>query len=56
MITRNQKSQDAMTLRLEQTEKRLNAQYQALDTNMAKLSGLSNYLSGQLASISNNNN
>ena len=56
MITRNQKTQDAMTLRLEQTEKRLNAQYQALDTNMAKLSGLSNYLSGQLASISNNNN
>lgn len=51
MITRNQSSQDAMQLRLDQTEKRLNAQYQALDTQMAKLSSTSSYLTQQLASI-----
>ncbi len=54
MLTRNQKSQDSMQLRLDQTEKRLNAQYQALDTNMAKLGGISNYLTGQLAALSKN--
>lgn len=53
MINRNQKSQDSMQLRLDQTEKRLNAQYQALDENMSKLSGLSNYLSGQLSALAN---
>lgn len=54
MITRNQKSQDSMQLRLDQTEKRLNAQYQALDTNMARLGGISSYLTGQLAALSKN--
>ncbi|MFY9512629.1 MAG: flagellar filament capping protein FliD [Rubrivivax sp.] len=54
MITRNQKSQDAMTLRLAQTEKRLNAQYQALDTSMSNMSGVSNYLSQQLAMLNSN--
>lgn len=54
MITRNQSTQDAMQLRLDQTEKRLNAQYQALDTNMAKLSSVSNYLTQQLAAIAKN--
>jgi len=51
MITRNQSSQDAMQLRLDQTEKRLNAQYQALDTTMAKMSSVSSYLTQQLASL-----
>jgi flagellar hook-associated protein 2 len=52
MMSRNDKSQSAMQDRLTQTEARLRAQYQALDTNMAKLNGLQNYLTGQLAALS----
>lgn len=55
MIARNDKSQASMSTRLAQTEERLRRQYQALDANMARLSGLSNYLSGQLAALSANN-
>ncbi len=51
-IKRNQDSQDAMQRRLDQTETRLRAQYQALDTNMAKLNGLSSYLTNQLTALS----
>lgn len=51
MIARNDRSQDSMENRLTQTEARLRKQYEALDTNMAKLSSLSNYLSGQLAML-----
>lgn len=54
MIKRNESSQQQMQTRLDKTEQRLRAQYQALDASMAKLSGLSNYLSGQLAALSNN--
>lgn len=53
MMTRNTKSQDAMSLRLEQTEKRLRAQYQALDTSMSQMSSLSSYLTNQLAALNN---
>jgi flagellar hook-associated protein 2 len=51
MMSRNDQSQSAMQDRLNQTEARLRAQYQALDTNMAKLNGLQNYLTGQLAAL-----
>lgn len=51
MISRNDKSQSAMSDRLAQTEARLRAQYQALDASMAKLNGLSSYLGGQLAAL-----
>lgn len=51
-LKRNQDSQDSMQRRLDQTEARLRAQYQALDTNMAKLNGLSSYLTGQLTALS----
>jgi flagellar hook-associated protein 2 len=51
MIKRNQASQDSMQVRLTQTEARMRAQYQALDTSMAKLSGISSYLTGQLSAL-----
>lgn len=51
MIKRNQDSQDAMQRRLDQTEARLRAQYQALDSAMAKMNGLSSYLTGQLTAL-----
>ncbi len=52
MLARNSKSQDAMENRLAATKKRLETQYQVLDTNMAKLTSLSSYLTNQLASLS----
>ncbi|MDO9316138.1 MAG: flagellar filament capping protein FliD [Burkholderiaceae bacterium] len=48
-LQRNQKSQDALEQRLVQTQKRLEAQYGALDTKMASLSGLSTYVTQQVA-------
>ncbi len=51
MIDRNQKSQDAMQDRLDSTQKRLERQYQMLDENMAKLNGLSGYVSQQMAML-----
>ena len=47
--TRNQKSQDALTSRLAQTQKMLEAQYGALDTQMASFNGLSSYVTQQVA-------
>ena len=47
-VTRNTKSQDAMQLRLDQTRARLQAQYSALDTKMATLTGLSSYMTQQI--------
>lgn len=47
--TANGKSQTAMEERVALTEKRLLAQYQALDTNMAKLSTLQNFVSNWTA-------
>lgn len=43
--------QDDMNTRLAATEARLRAQYQALDTQMAQMSGLSSYLTNQLAAL-----
>jgi len=43
------RSEDAMQLRLDATEKRLRAQYQALDKQMANLNSLSSYVTAQIA-------
>ncbi len=48
-VTRNSKSQTAMEKRLEQTQARLQAQYSALDTTMARLSNLSTYMTQQIS-------
>jgi flagellar hook-associated protein 2 len=53
-ITRNSKRQSAIEDRLAQTEKRLRAQYQSLDANMAKLNGLSSYVTTQLNQLNRN--
>ena len=55
-IAANEKRQEAMEQRLNQTETRLLRQYQALDGTMATLNGLSSYLTQQLASLQQNNN
>jgi flagellar hook-associated protein 2 len=47
-LQRNQKSQDALDQRLAQTQKRLEAQYGALDTKLAALNGLSSYVTQQI--------
>lgn len=51
-IERNDDRQDQMEDRLTRTEARIRAQYEALDTSMAKLNALSSYVSQQLASLS----
>jgi len=51
IIARNEDSQESMQKRLDQTEARLRAQYQALDASMAKLNGLSSYMTTQLAAL-----
>jgi flagellar hook-associated protein 2 len=43
-----------MQQRLTQTEARLRAQYQTLDAQMAQLTGLSSYLTQQLAALNSN--
>lgn len=48
----NSDRQAQLEVRLDQTEERLNAQYSALDTNMAKLSQLSNFVTQQLSVLS----
>lgn len=50
-VTRNTKRIDEMEVRLAASEKRLRAQYEALDTNMSKLNSLNSYVSGQLAAL-----
>ena len=51
-ITRNAKRVDAIDDRLAQTEKRLRAQYQALDTAMSKANALGSYVSTQMNLLS----
>jgi len=48
-LTSNQKQQDDMNTRLASTKARLTAQYTALDTKMATLSTLSDYITQQIA-------
>ncbi len=48
-ISRNGDEQDRVSERAARVEKRLRAQYSALDAQMAKISGLSTYVTAQLA-------
>ena len=48
-LQRNQKNQDTLTLRLSGIEKRMRAQYTALDATMARLNGTSSYVTQQIA-------
>lgn len=48
-LKRNQSAQDRLQDRLDQVQKRLEAQYTALDTQMGKLNGLSSYVTQQVA-------
>lgn len=50
-IERNDDRQAQMEDRLTRTEARIRAQYEALDTSMAKLNALSSYVSQQLAAL-----
>lgn len=51
LIDNNNKSIDKLEDRISLTEARLRARYTALDTQMSKLNGLSNYVSQQLANL-----
>ena len=55
-IDMNQDRQDMLNDRIAMVEKRLRAQYTALDRQMASLTSLSNYVSQQISAFSNNNN
>ena len=48
-LSRNQTDQDNMQTHLDQTQARLTAQYQALDTTMSQMSALSSYVSQQVS-------
>ncbi|MEP7296996.1 MAG: flagellar filament capping protein FliD [Burkholderiales bacterium] len=48
-LTKNQKDQDSLSLRLASIEKRMRAQYTALDATMARLNSTSTYLTNQIA-------
>jgi flagellar hook-associated protein 2 len=48
-ISRNGKDQDKVTAHAAVVEKNLRAQYTALDAQMAKMNGLSSYVTAQLA-------
>jgi len=47
-LTNNSKDQDAINTRLANTEKRIRAQYSALDTQMASANALNTYLTQQI--------
>lgn len=51
-VDRNDDRQEQMEERLTRTEARIRAQYEALDTSMAKLNALSSYVSQQLSALS----
>jgi flagellar hook-associated protein 2 len=53
-MTLNDKRQDQLEDRVALVEKRLRAQYTSLDTQMGKLSSLSNYMTQQLALLNRN--
>ncbi len=54
-IDLNQDRQDLLTDRIAAVEKRLRAQYTALDKTMGQLTGLSSYITQQFTSTNNNN-
>ena len=53
-LQRNQKDQDALQVRLDGIEKRMRAQYTALDATMALLNSRSNYITQQIAAFNAN--
>ncbi|MEO7338812.1 MAG: flagellar filament capping protein FliD [Caldimonas sp.] len=53
-LDRNHHNQDSFNDRLAATEKRLRAQYTALDATMAKLNGVSGYVTQQIAQYNKN--
>lgn len=55
-IDLNQDRQDMLTDRIAAVEKRLRAQYTALDKTMGQLTGLSSYITQQFTSTNNSNN
>jgi flagellar hook-associated protein 2 len=54
-LDRNQKDQDALQVRLDAIEKRMRAQYTALDATMAVLNSKSNYITQQIAAFNASN-
>lgn len=54
-LDQNQDQQERLNQRIAQTEKRLRAQYSALDTTLGRLNGLSSYVTQQVAQFNNNN-
>ena len=54
-IDLNQDRQELLTERIAQIEKRLRAQYTALDKTMGQLTGLSSYVTQQFSNTNNNN-
>lgn len=50
-VDNNNDQQDRLEIRVAQTEKRLRAQYTALDATMGKMQGLSSYLNQQLQKL-----
>jgi flagellar hook-associated protein 2 len=52
-LERNADDRERVETRLEQTEARMRAQYEALDRNMAKLNGLSTYVTQQMEALNN---
>lgn len=54
-LQRNQKDQDALNIRLDAIEKRMRAQYTALDATMARLTSQSSYITQQIAAFNANN-
>jgi len=54
-LQRNQKAQDALNVRLEGIEKRMRAQYTALDATMAVLNSQSSYITQQIAAFNASN-
>ncbi|RVU46597.1 flagellar filament capping protein FliD [Rubrivivax rivuli] len=55
-VKNNEQAQERLEDRVARTEKRLLNQYTALDTRMGQLSGLSNYVTQQMALLNNTNN
>ncbi len=55
-IETNQDQQDSLQNRLAQTQRRLLAQYTALDARLGQMSALSAYVTQQMAMLTNNNN
>ncbi len=54
-LQRNQKDQDTMNIRLAAVEKRMRAQYTALDATMAQLNSTSQYLTQQITAMNASN-